>query len=157
MLYFRFDNKNGFKGDEHKSGFSGWYDICLDELSDTEEYNELEDKYGYGTKEYDTALDNLVREYAEEKGYLLDGCSCFELTEDGIEELVEYIKTHPIDEYEEINIFEGIDKGLGHDGEQVAKCTKIAYTGKTINFMKIVDNEDLTITEKLNKIMELVK
>lgn len=157
MLYFRFDNKNGFKGTEHKSGFAGWYDICLDKIVETQEYDELEEKYEYGSKEYDEALDNLVAEYAEDNGYLLDGCSCFKLTEDGIEEYIEYIRTHPIDEYEEVNIFEGIDKGLGHDREYVAKCTKIIYTGKTVNFMNIIDDEHLTISEKLNKIMELIK
>lgn len=157
MLYFRFDNKNDFKGTEHKSGFSGWYDICLDKLSDTEEYDKLEETYGYGTEEYDNALDDLVREYAEENGYLLDGCSCFELTEEGIEEYIEYVKTHPIDEYEEFNIFEGIDKGFGHDGEQVAKCTKIVYTGKTADFMEIINDEDLSLEEKTDKILGLGK
>lgn len=149
MLYFRFDNKNGFKGAEHKSAFTGWYDICLDKFSENfeDEYLELEGQ----------ELDNRIYEYAEELGYILDGCSCFELNEDGIEEFLNYINTHHIDEYEEINIFEGIDKGLGHDGEQVAKCTKIVFTGKTANFMNIVDNDDLTIEEKLKKINENVK
>ena len=157
MLYFRFDNKGEFKGTEHKSGFTGWYDICLDKISETEQYEELEEKYGYGTKEYDSALNDLVEEYAQENGFLLNGCSCFRLTDEGIEEYIEYIKTHPIDDYEEINIFEGIDKGYGHDGEQVAKCTKIIYTGKTDDFMEIINDEDLTSEAKISKILELGK
>lgn len=155
MLYFRFDWENDFKGTEHKSGFAGWFDVCLDKLSDTQEYDELEEKYGFGTNEYNAALDNLVREYAIENGYLLNGCSCFTLTEEGIEEFSNYIKNHPIDEYPEINIFEGIDEGYGHDGEQVAKCTKIVYTGRTKNFMDIINDE--SIEDKLSEVLKLIK
>lgn len=147
MLYFRFDNKNDFKGSEHKSGFAGWYDICLDKFSD-----EFEDEF---SKLEGEELDNRIYEYAQELGYILDGCSCFELNNDGIEEFIDYIKTHPIDEYEEINIFEGIDKGLGHDGEQVAKCTNIVFTGKTKDFMNIINDDE--IENKLSKILELIK
>ncbi len=147
MLYFRFDNKDGFKGAKHTSGFAGWYDICLDKFSENfqEEYSELEGQ----------ELDDRIYEYAQELGYILDGCSCFELTEDGIEEFINYIKTHPINDYEEINIFEGIDKGFGHDGEVVAKCTNILYTGKTKDFMNIIDDED--IKNKLEEVLKLIK
>lgn len=155
MLYFRFDWENDFKGAEHKSGLAGWFDICFDKISDTQEYDELEEKYGYGTNEYDIALNNLVKEYALENGYILDGCSCFTLTEEGIEEFTNYIKDHPISEYPEINIFEGIDKGYGHDGEQVAKCTKIVYTGETKVFMDIINDEN--IKNKLSEILKLIK
>lgn len=146
MLYFRFDYKNDFRGAEHKSAFAGWYDICLDKFAEKfeDEYSKLEGE----------DLDNRIYEYAEELGYILNGCSCFELNEAGIEEFISYITTHPIYEYEEINIFEGIDKGYGHDGEQVAKCTKIVYTGKTEDFMNIIEDEDLSLEEKLNKINE---
>lgn len=149
MLYFRFDNKDDFKGTKHKSAFAGWYDICLDKFSEEfeDEYSELEGQ----------ELDTRIYEYAEELGYILDGCSCFELTEDGIEEFISYIETHPINNYEEVNIFEGIDNGYGHDGEQVAKCTKIVYTGKTEDFMDIIDNEELSLSEKIIKINKLIK
>lgn len=147
MLYFRFDNKNEFKGSQHKSGFAGWYDICLDKFAEEyqDEYLELE-----GEK-----LDTRIFEYAEELGYILNGCSCFELTEEGLAEFINYIKDHPIDEYEEINIFEGLAKGFGHDGECVAQCTDIIFTGNTKDFMNIIDNEDLTTIDKLNKIKEM--
>ena len=157
MLYFRFDNKNGFKGKNHKSGFAGWYEICLDKLEGSRECSELEEKYGFGTDEYFQALDNLVEEYAEENGYILNGCSCFTLTKAGIEEFLRYIETHPIDDYEEINIFEGIDQGYGHDGENVAQCTKIVFTGKTADFMNIVNDDDLTTTDKLDNIIKSIK
>lgn len=155
MLYFRFDWEKDFKGAEHRSGLAGWYDTCFDQLADTQEYDELEEKYVYGTAEYDIALDNLIKDFAIENGYLLDGCSCFTLTNEGIEEFVNYIKDHPIDEYPEINIFEGIDRGFGHDGEKVAECTKIIYTGKTKDFMNIIKDDD--IEDKVSEVLKLIK
>ena len=177
-IYFRFDNKNGFKGKEHQSGISMWEER-VDELLEPnydyyEDYNgEIDferaeesvnknlEPYGidydtYNSMTYKEKM-KLKREVALDEGYITDGASCFKLNDEGIEEFINYVRSnHAIDKYEEINFFTGKENGLGADGEYIVKPENTIYTNKTKEIIEILEDIDLTNEQKMNEIVNAI-
>lgn len=160
MLYFRFDNnKEDFKGQEHKSVLFGeeaeematfrFEDGSVDTYYQNQ-YNELQEKLfdELSEEEYDEKFSELLKEYIDDE-WTLNGCSCFELSKEGIEEARNY--GHICDR-EIVTIFEGEFVECGHDGECVAKCNKIKFQGNSEKFVDILFDTDLTDEEKITKI-----
>lgn len=167
MLYFRFDfNKEDFKGKEHKSIAYGYevediVDFLFDEESEQlkgyylDSYKKLQEQYDneeISENEYDKKVIDLKQEYIRDE-LTLDGCSCFELNEEGIN----FSNRYGYDDRKIITIFEGQQKGFGHDGEVVAKCEKIVWQGDSNKITDIFYDDDLTSNEKINKILDLIK
>ena len=168
-LYFRFDDENGFKGKEHKSGFAGWEDRVIDKIDDEDEWEDdedgnsklrnrfLENNYGITREEYDDMSDEeqfkIKQEIGIDIGQVTKGASVFELNEEGLEEYNNYIKDHPIDEYPKVHVFTGERNGYGADGEPVVIPDKVVYEGKTSSFTnKVVGNDDDEFDfKKINK------
>lgn len=166
MLYFRFDfNKNDFKGAEHKSTAFGYsVNDVVDELFDEEseklngyyldEYRNLQQQYWdneeISEEEYDKKLNSLKQEYINDE-LTLNGCSCFELNNEGIEQAIEY----GYDDRKIVTIFEGKEIESGHDGEIVAKCEKIIWQGNSDIITDIFYNDD--IENKIEKVMEIIQ
>lgn len=130
MLYFRFDcDKEDFKGAEHKSVLYG--DDAMTMLDFRFEEGQVDnyylDRYNKLVDEIENT-DKFIEEYSKlkkeyiEANWTLDGCSCFKLTEDGIDFACRY---GHITEREIVTFFEGEEVETGHDGETVAKCDKI--------------------------------
>lgn len=157
-IYFRLDNENGFKGKEHKSGVSMWEDRVDDYIYNSDNQNEIQSMYGIKDilELNNSKLEKLKREIAEDNGWITDGASAFRLNEEGLEEFVNYIKDHPIDEYEEINFFTGEENGFGADGEYVIKPNDTIYTNKSKNILEILEDDDLISNEKLSKIADII-
>lgn len=172
-LYFRFDDKNGFKGKEHESGVSMWEERIDDMISenydiDTEK-NSLLEKYNVTQEEYDNMSykDNLKikREIAKDEGLITEGASVFDLTEDGIDFFRAYEPTHHEMDYEEVNFFTGKPNGTGADGETVVIPEEVMFTAKSKVIEKIYDDvfydDDIDKEKKpkemLKKIIKLLK
>ncbi len=165
MLYFRFDNnKEDFKGIEHKSVLFGEEaeDMATLRFEDgsansyyQSQYDELQEKLfdELSEEEYDAKFSELLKEYIEDE-WTLNGCSCFELSEEGLEEARNY--GHIYDR-EIVTLFSGEYINCGHDGECVAKCNEIKFQENSKEFVDILFDIDLTDEEKLDKIMGLVK
>lgn len=166
MLYFRFDfNKEDFKGVEHKSIAYGYevqdrVDYLFDEESSVlngyylDTYRDLKEKYfdleEITESEYDEKINALKKEYINEE-LTLDGCSCFELNEEGIE----FSNNYGYDDRNVITIFEGTENGTGHDGEIVAKCEKIIWQGNADEITDIFYDDD--IEDKVAEVLKLIK
>lgn len=177
-IYFRFDDKNGFKGKEHQSSVSMWeeqiddlltpnYDSYMTDIEDIDfemaerEINSLLEPYNLDYDEYSNLPDEekskIKRKIGLDKGYITDGASSFALNKDGIEEYINYIKTHPINEYEEVNIFTGQENGFGADGEFIVKPKDTLYTDTSNNITEILENESLNSEQKNNEIVRLIR
>ena len=119
MKFFRFDkSKEDFKGSEHKSVFMGdeVYNYCDDLFENGEAPNEYQARYNDG--DFD-----VIDDYIDDC-LTLNGCSCFEFSDNGINEaLKEYSAFFDI--FNVVTIFEGEFIEYGHDGELIAKCDKI--------------------------------
>ena len=166
MLYFRFDfNKEDFKGAEHKSVLYGYeaedrVDYLFDEENEVlngyylDTYRELRRKYfddeEISEEEYDTKLNELKQEYIKDE-LTLDGCSCFELNDEGIE----FSNRYGYDDRQIITIFEGEEVEAGHDGEVVAKCEKIIWQGNSKELVDIFYDDD--IENKIEEVLKLIK
>ena len=132
-IYFRFDDKNEFRGKDHQSGMSTWKDNVIDKISDNlelgdseegiEDRNRLLEKYGVTQKQYDDMSleeeDKIQREIALDEGWITNGASVFNLTKDGLEWFENYERYHHLTEYDEVNFFTGKVTGEGIDGEDV--------------------------------------
>ena len=97
-------------------------------------------------EEYDTKLNELKQEYIKDE-LTLDGCSCFELNDEGIE----FSNRYGYDDRQIITIFEGEEVEAGHDGEVVAKCEKIIWQGNSKELVDIFYDDDIE-----NKIEEVL-
>ena len=166
MLYFRFDfNKEDFKGAEHKSVLYGYeaedrVDYLFDEENEVlngyylDTYRELRRKYfddeEISEEEYDTKLNELKQEYIKDE-LTLDGCSCFELNDEGIE----FSNRYGYDDRQIITIFEGEEVEAGHDGEVVSKCEKIIWQGNSKELVDIFYDDD--IENKIEEVLKLIK
>lgn len=176
-IYFRFDNKGGFKGKEHQSGVSMWEEQVDDLLSPNyesymtddgdidfqmaeKEVNSLLESYNLDYDQYNNLPDEeksiIKREFALDNGYITNGASAFRLNEDGINEYLNYIKGHPINEYEETNFFTGQKNGFGADGEYVVKPQNTLYTNLSKNITSILEDDDISNNEKMKKITEII-
>ncbi|MCI8654271.1 MAG: hypothetical protein HFJ48_00095 [Clostridia bacterium] len=156
-IYFRFDNEGQFKGKEHKSGVAFWEDMIDDYIYDSENQNEIKRIYNIEDiyEISDTELERLKREIAEDKGYITDGASVFDLTEEGIEWFKNYDLTHHETDYSKINIFTGEKNGLGVDGENVVIPERHLIELDTKEFLKII--EDIEFDEKFESASEQTK
>lgn len=166
MLYFRFDcEKEDFKGEKHKSVLYGHgVDDVVDNLFENEDetlngyyldtYRNLKEKYfdndEISEKEYDEQLESLKKEYIDDE-LTLDGCSCFELNEEGIY----FSNRYGYDNRKIITIFEGTEVATGHDGEIVAKCEKIIWQGNADEITDIFYDDD--IENKVTEVLRLIK
>ena len=166
MLYFRFDfNKEDFKGSEHRSVAYGYaVEDVVDNLFDEEseqlkgyyldEYRKLKEQYWdneeMSEEEFDKKVNDLKQEYIKNE-LTLNGCSCFELNEDGIE----FAKRYGYDDRAIITIFEGEKIERGHDGEIVAKCEKIIWQGDANIITDIFYDDD--IENKVDEILNIIK
>ncbi len=66
-IYFRFDEKDGFKGKEHKSGVVSWEDIAVDIVDGDKEAYYLNEDYLQELKEkYDKAYNYIISEINKE-------------------------------------------------------------------------------------------
>lgn len=166
MLYFRFDcEKENFKGAEHKSvAYGHSVNDVVDNLFENEDetlngyyldtYRELKEKYfdndEISEEEYDEQLETLKKEYIDDE-LTLNGASCFELNEEGIE----FSNNYGYDDRPIITIFEGKEVGTGHDGEVVAKCEKIIWQGNSNEITDIFYDTD--IQDKVSEVLKLIK
>jgi len=165
MLYFRFDwRMEDFKGENHKSVFYGYEaeDRAIDEFENEgafvqgyylDEYNKLKEQYfdleEISAEDYDKKFADLVQEFIKDE-WTLEGCSCFELNEDGID----FSDSYRYDNRPIMTIFEGEKTGDGHDGEEVAKCTKILWQGNSREITSIFRDED--IEDKVSAVLEYI-
>ena len=160
MLYFRFDcDKEDFKGAEHKSVlYSDDAMTMLDFRFEEgqvdnyylDRYNKLVDEIE-NTDKFIEEYSKLKKEYIEDN-WTLDGCSCFELTEDGIDFACRY---GHITEREIVTFFEGEEVETGHDGETVAKCDKIVWQGDSNKITDILYDDD--IENKVQEILNIIR
>lgn len=160
MLYFRFDcDKEDFKGAEHKSVLYGDDAMTMLDFRFEEgqidnyyldRYNKLVDEIE-NTDKFIEEYSKLKKEYIEDN-WTLDGCSCFELTEDGIDFACRY---GHITEREIVTFFEGEEVETGHDGETVAKCDKIVWQGDSNKITDILYDDD--IENKVQEILNIIK
>lgn len=160
MLYFRFDcDKEDFKGAEHKSVLYGDDAMTMLDFRFEEgqvdnyyldRYNKLVDEIE-NTDKFIEEYSKLKKEYIEDN-WTLDGCSCFELTEDGIDFACRY---GHITEREIVTFFEGAEVETGHDGETVAKCDKIVWQGDSNKITDILYDDD--IENKVQEILNIIK
>lgn len=178
-IYFRFDNENGFKGKEHNSGIAGWEDLVLDEINNNleigdssegiDDTNSLLEQYGVTQKEYDNMSNaeqfKINQEIGIDKGYVTRGASAFELAQDDINFLKDYLKDHPLAEYDEVNFFTGEENGYGADGEYVIIPDENLLKVSSNKIEKIIDDieekyEDMSEDEKsaifVNEIVKIM-
>lgn len=184
-IYFRFDNKNEFRGKEHESGVSMWEEIIDEELTPNyEQYGdeisieemeeadakveEILNKYGTTYEEYDSMPYSeqlkIKRELAKDKGLITHGASVFDLTNEGINFFKEYDKGHHETDYPELNFFTGTKNGWGADGENVVIPNKEVLKMETKDFLDIINDieydekfENSTTTEKNAELMNRIK
>lgn len=165
MLYFRFDcEKENFKGINHKSVLYGHNaeEMAIFEFENEghfvqgyylDTYNELQEKLldeEISEEEYDEKFNDLVQEFIKDE-WTLDGCSCFELNEEGIR----FSNNYKYDDRKIITIFEGEEVAKGHDGETVAKCEKVIWQGNADEIINIFYNDE--IENKVEKILNMIK
>lgn len=165
MLYFRFDfEKEDFKGEKHKSVMYGYevedrVDYLFDEESEQlngyylNTYKELQEKYfdkeEISEEEYDEKIAELKKEFIKDE-LTLNGASCFELNEDGID----FSNNYKYDDRKIISIFEGDEIDCGHDKEIVAKCEKIIFQGNSKEIIDIFYDDD--IEDKVAEVLKLI-
>lgn len=178
-IYFRFDNENGFKGKEHNSGIAGWEDLVLDEINNNleigdssegiDDTNSLLEQYGVTQKEYDNMSNaeqfKINQEIGIDKGYVTRGASAFELAQDDINFFKDYLKDHPLADYDEVNFFTGEENGYGADGEYVIIPDENLLKVSSNKIEKIIDDieekyEDMSEDEKsaifVNEIVKIM-
>lgn len=171
-LYFRFDEKNGFRGKEHQSGVSMWEEqidnlLYPDEdlgITDTD-VNNLLSEYGTTQEEYDNMIYEeqlkIKREIALDRGLITQGASVFDLTNGGLEFFENYDRDHHETDYPVVNIFTGKENGYGADGENIVIPDTVVSTMSTKEFMEIIDditfeNDNLSKSELNNKILDAI-
>lgn len=177
-LYFRFDNKGGFRGKEHQTGVSMW-EYTIDDLlqPNYEAYEDIEGNINFEAAEkevndilkmYDTTYEEynnmsetdqikIKREIAIDKGLITNGASVFDLTEDGLDFFERYDGDHHETDYPQVNIFTGKHNGWGADGENVVIPNEVFYTGKTQEISDILYDYELTNKQKVDKILDLIE
>lgn len=184
-IYFRFDNKNEFRGKEHESGVSMWEErideeltpnyeqygdeISLEEMEEADaKVDEILNKYGTTYEEYDSMPYSeqlkIKREIAKDKGLITHGASVFDLTNEGINFFKKYDEDHHETNYLELNFFTGTKNGQGIDGENVVIPNEEILKIDTKDFLDIIDDieydekfENSTTTEKNTELMNRIK
>lgn len=157
-IYFRFDGKDNFKGKEHKSGVSMWEDRVDDLISENIYWDQnngediqrnklLENIYDITQEEYDNMKYEkqlkLKRRIAEDKEWITNGASVFDLTEDGIQWFKDYDNSHHETDYPELNIFTGQITGQGADGENIVIPDKMLLKSDTKMLLDIINDIEL--------------
>jgi hypothetical protein len=165
MLYFRFDcEKEDFKGQEHTSVLYGHNaeEMAIFEFENEghfvqgyylNTYNKLQEQLldeEITEEEYDEKFDELVKEFIKDE-WTLNGCSCFELSKEGIE----FSNNYKYDDRKIITIFEGEEVAKGHDGEIVVKCEKIVWQGNADEITDIFYDDD--IEDKVEEVLSIIK
>lgn len=177
-IYFRFDDKGGFKGKDHKSGVSMWEDR-VDEMlfPDYDSYDDVDiaeqkidnilEPYGLTYEEYDSMQYEkqleIKREIAEDEGLITNGASVFNFANWGLDWFKEYDDSHGETDYPEVNFFTGEVTGEGADGEDVVIPDEIIATMDTKELMNIIEDvewddtlENATGEEKNREILKRV-
>lgn len=163
-LYFRFDDKEGFRGEEHQSGISMWEEHIDDLISENTDMefdsedniivtNKLLENYGLTSNEYDSlSYEKQVqvkRRIALDEGLITDGASVFNLSDEGLKFFESYDKTHSETDYEVVHFFTGEENGYGADGETVVKPRQVVLKMESTELLKII-NEVEEKAEDLN-------
>lgn len=179
-IYFRFDNENQFRGKNHKSGVSMWEENVYDLISDNDESyfdendnyiinNKLLENYGVTREDYDNMSlkqqDEINRQIAEDNGWITDGASVFDLTNEGLSWFKDYDSSHHETDYSEVNFFTGKKNGEGADGENVVIPDRELLKITSEEFKEILDTVDEQFenssdekknTEFMKKIVSLI-
>ncbi len=179
-IFFRFDNENTFRGKEHESGISMWEDRIDDMLSPNydmyedldgnidferaeSEVDDILEKYDTNYEEYEQMSDGkklqIKRKIALDEGYITKGASCFELSEESMDEDTRNYIDNYLDGYKKVNFFTGERNGWGADGETVVIPDKLLVTIDSNQFNEILYDEileDLTDEQKLSKIVDML-
>lgn len=177
-IYFRFDDKGGFKGKDHKSGVSMWEDR-VDEMlfPDYDSYDDVDiaeqkidnilEPYGLTYEEYDSMPYKeqleVKRKIAEDEGLVTNGASVFNFSNGGLDWFKNYDMEHHETDYPEVNFFTGEITGEGADGEDVVIPDEIIATMDTKELTDIMEEvewddtlEDATDEEKNIEILKRV-
>ena len=179
-IYFRFDNENQFRGKNHKSGVSMWEENVYDLISDNDESyfdendnyiinNKLLENYGVTREDYDNMSlkqqDEINRQIAEDNGWITDGASVFDLTNEGLSWFKDYDSSHHETDYSEVNFFTGKKNGEGADGENIVIPDRKLLKITSEEFKEILDTIDEQFenssdekknTEFMKKIVSLI-
>lgn len=183
-IYFRFDEKNGFKGKEHRSGDQLWenkvddlifenYESDYDANDNFIESNKLLEKYGLTQEQYD---DLSYEEQKKVKMQIADdylsyedsnilplssGASSLKLSNNGID-VIENNMNALLNEYsgedDIVTFYTGNlknDKGVW--GEPIVEPNKVLYTTNSKNIINILKNENLSKDKKFKQITEILK
>lgn len=183
-IYFRFDEKNGFKGKEHRSGDQLWenkvddlifenYESDYDANDNFMERNKLLEKYSLTQEQYD---DLSYEEQKKVKMQIADdylsyedsnilplssGASSFKLSNSGIDVIGNNMNAL-LNEYsgedDIVTFYTGNlknDKGLW--GEPIVEPNKVLYTTNSKSIINILQNENLSKDKKFKQITEILK
>lgn len=172
-VFFRFDMDGAFRGKNHKSGVSMWEETIGDMIDDNYECewdvdenlverNTLLEKYGVTQEQYDNMSNEeqfkIQQQIALDEGYVTDGASVFDLSNDGIDFFINYEKDHHYLDAPEVHFFTGDITGEGADGENIVIPDKILLKTTSKDIQDIYDEifykydlNDLQAREKANK------
>lgn len=172
-VFFRFDMDGAFRGKNHKSGVSMWEETIGDMIDDNYECewdvdenlverNTLLEKYGVTQEQYDNMNNEeqfkIQQQIALDEGYVTDGASVFDLSNDGIDFFINYEKDHHYLDAPEVHFFTGDITGEGADGENIVIPDKILLKTTSKDIQDIYDEifykydlNDLQAREKANK------
>lgn len=172
-VFFRFDMDGAFRGKNHKSGVSMWEETIGDMIDDNYECewdvdenlverNTLLEKYGVTQEQYDNMSNEeqfkIQQQIALDEGYVTDGASVFDLSNDGIDFFINYEKDHHYLDALEVHFFTGDITGEGADGENIVIPDKILLKTTSKDIQDIYDKifykydlNDLQAREKANK------
>ena len=183
-IYFRFDEKNGFKGKEHRSGDQLWenkvddlifenYESDYDANDNFMERNKLLEKYSLTQEQYD---DLSYEEQKKVKMQIADdylsyedsnilplrsGASSFKLSNSGIDVIGNNMNAL-LNEYsgedDIVTFYTGNlknDKGVW--GEPIVEPKKVLYTTNSKSIINILQNENLSKDKKFKQITEILK
>lgn len=183
-IYFRFDEKNGFKGKEHRSGDQLWenkvddlifenYESDYDANDNFMERNKLLEKYSLTQEQYD---DLSYEEQKKVKMQIADdylsyedsnilplssGASSFKLSNSGIDVIGNNMNAL-LNEYsgedDIVTFYTGNlknDKGVW--GEPIVEPNKVLYTTNSKSIINILQNENLSKDKKFKQITEILK
>lgn len=172
-VFFRFDMDGAFRGKNHKSGVSMWEETIGDMIDDNYECewdvdenlverNTLLEKYGVTQEQYDNMSNEeqfkIQQQIALDEGYVTDGASVFDLSNDGIDFFINYEKDHHYLDAPEVHFFTGDITGEGADGENIVIPDKILLKTTSKDIQDIYDEifykydlNNLQAREKANK------
>lgn len=183
-IYFRFDEKNGFKRKEHRSGDQLWenkvddlifenYESDYDANDNFMERNKLLEKYSLTQEQYD---DLSYEEQKKVKMQIADdylsyedsnilplssGASSFKLSNSGIDVIGNNMNAL-LNEYsgedDIVTFYTGNlknDKGVW--GEPIVEPNKVLYTTNSKSIINILQNENLSKDKKFKQITEILK